>query len=68
MKINLAVFFGCISVEHEVSIISAVQAMGNVNKTENTKAKNSNHIGRNDLCPCGSGKKYKNCCMLKDNK
>ncbi|MFQ9936403.1 MAG: SEC-C metal-binding domain-containing protein [Phascolarctobacterium faecium] len=18
--------------------------------------------GRNDLCPCGSGKKYKNCC------
>ncbi len=21
-------------------------------------------IGRNDPCPCGSGKKYKNCCML----
>lgn len=20
-------------------------------------------IGRNDLCPCGSGKKYKQCCM-----
>ena len=20
-------------------------------------------IGRNDKCPCGSGKKYKNCCM-----
>jgi preprotein translocase subunit SecA len=20
-------------------------------------------VGRNDLCPCGSGKKYKNCCM-----
>lgn len=20
-------------------------------------------IGRNDLCPCGSGKKFKNCCM-----
>lgn len=19
-------------------------------------------ISRNDLCPCGSGKKYKNCC------
>jgi preprotein translocase subunit SecA len=19
-------------------------------------------IGRNDLCPCGSGKKYKKCC------
>jgi preprotein translocase subunit SecA len=21
--------------------------------------------GRNDPCPCGSGKKYKNCCMRK---
>ncbi len=44
-------------------------AMGNVNKTENNAAKNnSSHIGRNDLCPCGSGKKYKNCCALKDQK
>ncbi len=24
--------------------------------------KNENKIGRNDPCPCGSGKKYKNCC------
>ena len=23
-------------------------------------------VGRNDPCPCGSGKKYKNCCMNKD--
>ncbi len=23
-------------------------------------------IGRNDLCPCGSGKKYKKCCMGND--
>lgn len=22
-------------------------------------------VGRNDPCPCGSGKKYKNCCMNK---
>ncbi len=22
----------------------------------------SKQVGRNDLCPCGSGKKYKNCC------
>lgn len=28
MKMNLAVFFGCASVEHEISVISAVQAMG----------------------------------------
>ena len=24
-------------------------------------------IGRNDPCPCGSGKKYKNCCMRQEN-
>jgi uncharacterized protein YecA (UPF0149 family) len=23
-------------------------------------------IGRNDACPCGSGKKYKKCCMAKE--
>lgn len=25
-------------------------------------------IGRNDKCPCGSGKKYKQCCLSKDDK
>ncbi len=24
-------------------------------------------VGRNDPCPCGSGKKYKHCCIDKDN-
>ena len=24
--------------------------------------KKAKKIGRNDLCPCGSGLKYKNCC------
>lgn len=32
MKINIAVLFGCRSVEHEVSIISAVQAMRSINR------------------------------------
>lgn len=31
MKMNLAVFFGCASVEHEISVISAVQAMASMN-------------------------------------
>ena len=26
------------------------------------QAKTSKVVGRNDSCPCGSGKKYKNCC------
>jgi len=28
----------------------------------------SNHPGRNDPCPCGSGKKYKHCCALKGDR
>jgi uncharacterized protein YecA (UPF0149 family) len=24
-------------------------------------------VGRNDPCPCGSGKKYKKCCLGKEN-
>lgn len=28
----------------------------------------SNNIGDNDPCPCGSGKKYKKCCKLKEEK
>ena len=24
--------------------------------------RNAPKVGRNDLCPCGSGKKYKKCC------
>ncbi len=33
-----------------------------VNQNENK------NVGRNDPCPCGSGKKYKNCCWEKDHK
>ena len=29
---------------------------------EPRKVKPSQRVGRNDPCPCGSGKKYKNCC------
>ncbi|MBQ7140638.1 MAG: SEC-C domain-containing protein [Bacilli bacterium] len=25
-------------------------------------SKKSTKVGRNDACPCGSGKKYKQCC------
>lgn len=30
-----------------------------------TYRKTEPEIGRNDPCPCGSGKKYKRCCMRK---
>ncbi|PLL15652.1 YecA family protein, partial [Klebsiella michiganensis] len=27
--------------------------------------RNEAKVGRNDPCPCGSGKKYKQCCLAK---
>lgn len=49
--------------------------LDNIKQLSDTIAKNRfiqfnrNHkkkIGRNDLCPCGSGLKYKKCCLLKN--
>ena len=31
-------------------------------KSSHTYVREGKKIGRNDPCPCGSGKKYKNCC------
>ncbi len=37
-------------------------------RTANVPVKKENRtVGRNDPCPCGSGKKYKNCCWDKDH-
>lgn len=51
-------------------------AAGREKKVAPAKAKNHNNvvrfvprdaeIGRNDACPCGSGKKYKKCCLDKE--
>ena len=34
----------------------------NSGKAQPVKVDKSKQVGRNDPCPCGSGKKYKNCC------
>ena len=38
------------------------EAKGDRNKTKKAEPKKVTKIGRNDQCPCGSGKKYKQCC------
>ena len=41
----------------------------NAGNSETTKRKpivNKNKVGRNDPCPCGSGKKYKHCCGMNE--
>ena len=47
--------------------LQAKQVKGNANSGAEKVAKSrtikkGNKIGRNDPCPCGSGKKYKQCC------
>ncbi len=34
---------------------------------ERLESGNAGEVGRNDPCPCGSGLKYKKCCMLKEH-
>jgi len=38
-------------------------AVEDPNKIKKQSPKRVKKVGRNDLCPCGSGKKYKNCCL-----
>ena len=48
------------------TVKTKTQNRGTTNDTKETlkqaPKKNSKKIGRNDPCPCGSGKKYKQCC------
>ena len=48
------------------SAIDVGESAPKANSASNSKPQpivnNGPKVGRNDLCPCGSGKKYKNCC------
>ena len=47
--------------DHEAELRAEVQGGGPVQKVE-TVVHEGPRVGRNDPCPCGSGKKYKKCC------
>mgnify|MGYP001805806960 CR=1 FL=1 len=40
------------------------QTLGYIEDEENKPKFDATNIGRNEACPCGSGKKYKKCCMV----
>ncbi len=46
----------------EVKSPMAAASLGSKGDKKLVKAAGSKKIGRNDPCPCGSGKKYKHCC------
>ncbi|MBU2510073.1 anaerobic sulfatase maturase [bacterium] len=41
------------------------QQQNKARSNQMTDATDRNRTGRNDPCPCGSGKKYKRCCLIK---
>ena len=48
-------------------VAKPTMASGGTDGSEKAKpVKKSKKVGPNDPCPCGSGKKYKKCCMQKD--
>ncbi len=55
--------FSSTSVLKETNIFNQLLSVMEDTDEENQTQK----VGRNDPCPCGSGKKYKKCCMLKES-
>ncbi len=48
--------------ESAISLVDGKLSQSDKNHAQQTIVNNGPKIGRNDPCPCGSGKKYKNCC------
>jgi len=62
---NLAAGTGAVSAEQKNlrEMERKAQEIGSVTKSVGLPAEASAKAGRNDPCPCGSGKKYKKCHM-----
>lgn len=54
--------FSSTTVLYESKIFA--KTLGFIEEEENKPKFDATNIGRNDPCPCGSGKKYKKCCMV----
>ena len=50
-----------INQENKIKYANLITALMNGRKMKQLEYKKK--IGRNDLCPCGSGRKYKKCCL-----
>ena len=52
-----------ICVQHEIDHLNGLTIHDRENKTKPMVSQKK--VGRNDPCPCGSGKKFKKCCINK---
>jgi hypothetical protein len=60
----------CIGVQHEIDHLNGVCLPGKEGAVEGVYTadgvrRGHKKVGRNDPCPCGSGKKFKKCCIGK---
>lgn len=60
--VDKGIYEGTASIEDAIVKNEKAKIMNMPRKTR-TIIREYNKIGRNDSCPCGSGKKYKNCCL-----
>ena len=51
-------------IPHYIETLNAWRISRQVAGQPRTEARNFGKVGRNEPCPCGSGKKYKRCCGL----
>ena len=53
-----------VCVQHEIDHLNGMRILDRA--MELTIKRDKPKIGRNEPCPCGSGKKYKKCCLIKN--
>ncbi len=61
IRTDVCTFLLNVKVEAPPEVKQREKEITNTNETF-VQAKSNKVVGRNDPCPCGSGKKYKNCC------
>jgi len=49
--------------ENPIPIVQFLNDKNRITKPQKNQNKFGRKVGRNEYCPCGSGKKYKKCCM-----
>ncbi|MBR1970848.1 MAG: preprotein translocase subunit SecA [Clostridia bacterium] len=52
-------------IERKMVATPTTASHGDDSEAKRPERRTEEKVGRNDPCPCGSGKKYKNCCMNK---
>ncbi len=52
-------------IERKMVATPTTASHGDDSEAKRPERRTEQKVGRNDPCPCGSGKKYKNCCMNK---